>query len=89
MRGKHGDDHALPTGRAEFDLLRASAISACPPRLAHRPIVHPVMNEAYAAQIARDRNTRAAASGYVGSVMRLRVRALFLDRYTPQIVGGK
>ncbi len=46
-------------------------------------------NGAYATQVARDRNTRDAASGFVGHVTRFRVLATFLDGYTPQTVGGR
>ncbi len=64
-------------------------MSACPPRLAHQPIVYPVTNATYAAQIARDWNTGDAAPEYVSCVTRSRARPVFLDRYTPRIGGGK
>lgn len=78
-----------PIGQAERDLIRASGDRAFPPRLAHQPIFYPVTNEGYATQIARDRNTRDAASGFVGYVTRFRVRTAFLGQYTPRIVGGR
>jgi hypothetical protein len=37
-----------PVGQGEPDLIRASAMSAFPPRLAHQPLYYPVTNEAYA-----------------------------------------
>ena len=39
-----------------------------------------VLNEAYTVQIARDWNTKDAASGFVGHVTRFRVRTAFLRR---------
>jgi len=77
-----------PVGEAELALIRDSGWTAFPPRLAHQPIFYPVTNEAYAAQIARDWNTRDAASGYVGYVTRFEVRSEFLARYTPRVVGA-
>ncbi len=77
-----------PVGEAELALIRDSGWTAFPPRLAHQPIFYPVTNEAYAAQIARDWNTKDAASGYVGHVTRFQVRTEFLRRYTPRVVGA-
>lgn len=77
-----------PVGEAELALIRESGWTAFPPRLPHQPIFYPVTNEAYAAQIARDWNTRDAASGYVGYVTRFEVRTDFLSRYTPRVVGA-
>lgn len=77
-----------PVGEAELALIRESGWTAFPPRLPHQPIFYPVANEAYAAQIARDWNTRDAASGYVGYVTRFEVRSDFLRRYAPRVVGA-
>jgi hypothetical protein len=77
-----------PVGPAELDLIVASGFRAFPPRLPHQPIFYPVLHEAYAVQIARDWNTRDAASGYVGYVTRFRVRAAFLEPYPVQTVGA-
>ncbi len=78
-----------PVGQVERDLIRASGDRAFPPRLAHQPFCYPVTDERYATQIARDWNTKDAASGFVGYVTRFRVRAALLGQYTPQIVGGR
>jgi hypothetical protein len=78
-----------PVGQKELDLIAASGYQAFPPRLPHQPIFYPVLNEAYAVQIARDWNTTDAASGYAGYVTRFRVRADFLARYPVQTVGGR
>ena len=77
-----------PIGRAELALIVASGNTAFPPRLSSQPIFYPVLNEAYAAEIARDWNTRDAASGYAGYVTRFVVRATFLARYEVQTVGA-
>jgi hypothetical protein len=77
-----------PVGQKELDLIRDSRFRAFPPRLAHQPIFYPVLTEAYAIQIARDWNTRDAASGYAGYVTRFHVPASFLARYPVQKVGS-
>jgi hypothetical protein len=77
-----------PVGQKELDLIRESGMTAFPPRLPHQPIFYPVLSEPYAIQIARDWNTRDAASGFVGYVTRFVVRAEFLARYPVRKVGG-
>lgn len=77
-----------PVGQKELDLIRKSSYLAFPPRLYFQPIFYPVVNRDYAIQIARDWNTKDAASGYVGYVTRFRVRAEFLSRYELQTVGS-
>ena len=59
-----------------------------PPRLPGQPIFYPVLNEAYATRIARDWNTKDAASGYIGYVLRFEVEADYVSRFEPQRVGG-
>jgi hypothetical protein len=77
-----------PVGRAERDLIAASGWKCFPPRLSWQPIFYPVLNEEYAAQIARDWNTRDSASGFSGYVTKFVVDAAFASRYPVQIVGG-
>ena len=77
-----------PVGQKELDLIAASGFTAFPPRLPEQPIFYPVLNEPYATQIARDWNTRDAASGYIGHVLHFEVRADFLAAYTVQTVGA-
>ncbi len=77
-----------PVGQSELDLIRASSFRRFPPRLPEQPIFYPVLNEQYATQIARDWNTRDAASGFVGYVLRFSVRNNFLDRYHVHTVGS-
>ena len=76
-----------PVGKNELALIRESGNTRFPPRLPEQPIFYPVLNEAYAAQIARDWNARHNRDG-VGYVTRFRVRTEFLDRYEVQTVGG-
>ena len=75
-------------GQLELERIRDTGWQAFPPRLAHLPIFYPVLNAAYATHIARDWNTKDAASGYVGYVTRFAVRGSFLRRYPVRTVGG-
>src|SRR5579862_9400584 len=77
-----------PVGQAELDLIAETGYRTFPPRLAHQPIFYPVLQEAYAIQIARDWNTVDEASGYMGYVTRFDVRGDFLARYDVQTVGS-
>lgn len=78
-----------PVGQAEMELIEQSNFTRFPPRLPIQPIFYPVLNEEYAAQIARDWNTRDAASGYTGYVTRFQVRQDFLEHYEVKQVGAK
>ncbi len=78
-----------PVGQKELDLIQGSGWTAFPPRLPFQPIFYPVLSQDYAAQIARDWNTRDAASDYVGYVTRFAVNADFLSRYPVQMVGSR
>lgn len=75
-----------PVGPKELALIKASGFREFPPRLPEQPIFYPVLNEEYAAQIARDWNVAASGSGYV---TRFAVRTDFLKKYPPQSAGGK
>lgn len=87
-----GDDHTTtlyrPVGGRELELIEETGFRAFPPRLPEQPIFYPVLNEAYAAQIARDWNTKHGGGRKKGYVTRFRVRAKFLERYDVQTVGG-
>lgn len=74
-----------PTGEQELALIRESSWRAFPPRLSDQPFFYPVLNEAYATQIARDWNTKDGGRGYV---LRFQVEAEFLARYSVQTVGA-
>ena len=77
-----------PIGQLELDLIAESGFLRFPPRLSHQPIFYPVLNEEYATQIARDWNTKDAASGFVGYVTRFAVQTSYLADYEVQTVGG-
>ena len=76
-----------PTGKNELALIEASDFTAFPPRLPEQPIFYPVLNEAYATQIARDWNAKYNADK-IGYVTKFEVRKEFLDKYEVRIVGG-
>jgi hypothetical protein len=78
-----------PVGQGELQLIVASGYCEFPPRLTHQPIFYPVTNESYARRIARDWNTKDAASGHAGYVTRFAVRAAFLNQYELKIVGDR
>lgn len=77
-----------PVGRAELALIEAAQFRAFPPRLPEQPIFYPVLQEAYATQIARDWNPKDEASGYAGFVTRFQVRTAFLRDYEVRTVGS-
>ncbi|HEY4378895.1 MAG TPA: hypothetical protein VGN01_01025 [Acidobacteriaceae bacterium] len=77
-----------PVGQKEYDLIVGSTFRAFPPRLEGQPIFYPVLNEEYATFIAREWNTKDAASGFVGYVLRFSVRASYLSQFQVQKVGG-
>jgi hypothetical protein len=71
-----------------MDLIRAKRFREFPPRLPEQPIFYPVLTEEYATQIARDWNTKDERSGFVGYVLRFKVRTEFLRQYDVHVVGG-
>jgi hypothetical protein len=75
-----------PTGPAEWDLVERSGFRAWPPRLPEQPIFYPVLNEEYAAKIARDWNVPASG---VGIVTRFEIETEYLDRFPVQQAGGQ
>jgi len=77
-----------PVGQKEFELIEESGFKAFPPRLEIQPIFYPVLNREYATQIARDWNTKDAASGYVGYVTQFHVSSDYLKSFEVQTVGA-
>lgn len=77
-----------PVGAKELELIRESGFRAFPPRLPHQPIFYPVLNEAYAHQIACDWNTKDATSGNAGFVTRFEVLSDYLRHFTVHTVGN-
>jgi hypothetical protein len=78
-----------PVGPKELALIRASGYRTFPPRLPEQPIFYPVLNEAYATQIARDWNSKSAQNANAGFVTRFEIRAAFLTDYTVETVGSR
>jgi hypothetical protein len=78
-----------PVGPKELALIRESGHREFPPRLPEQPIFYPVLNEEYAAQIARDWNAKDPATGYRSYVTSFRVRATYLCRYQPHTIGNR
>lgn len=74
-----------PVGPRELALIAAAGFREFPARLPEQPIFYPVLNEAYARQIARDWNVAASGAGFV---TRFAVRKAFLARYPEQQVGA-
>lgn len=74
-----------PVGPKELGLIAATGFKAFPPRLPEQPIFYPVVNEAYAIQIARDWNVRRSGAGFVS---RFRVRTSYLAQFKVQTVGS-
>jgi len=56
--------------------------------LPEQPFFYPVLNAEYATQIANGWNTRDEASGFVGYVLRFRVKTEFLRQYKIRVVGN-
>ena len=76
-----------PVGENELALIRESGNRFFPPRLPEQPIFYPVLNEVYAAQIAREWNAKREVNR-MGYVTRFRVNTDYLRRYEIQTVGG-
>ena len=74
-----------PVGPDELVLIEESGWTAFPPRLPEQPIFYPVLNQAYARQIARDWNVRESGSGYVTTFT---VDADYVNKFPVKIVGG-
>ena len=75
-----------PVGPVELQLIAESGYRAFPPRLPEQPIFYPVLNEAYATQIARDWNVKADGAGFVTC---FEVKRSFLDGYRVEQAGGR
>lgn len=76
-----------PVGLEELRLVYESGLTAFPPRLPEQPIFYPVLNAEYAAQIARDWNTKSTrAAGYV---TRFEVDDAYARQYEVHQVGAQ
>lgn len=78
-----------PVGQKELDLIIASVHKYFPPRLEWQPIFYPVMNQAYAEQIALEWNTKDEFSGYAGYVTAFDLPEDYLQQFPVQNAGGE
>lgn len=78
-----------PVGQKELDLIKDSGNKRFPPRLEWQPIFYPVMNQAYAEQIALEWNTNDEFSGYAGYVTAFDLPEDYLQQFPVQNVGGE
>jgi len=76
-----------PVGQQELELIRETGYRNFPPRLPGQPYFYPVANLEYATQIARDWNTKDAASEFAGYVLQFEVEEEFLKNYSIRQVG--
>jgi len=76
-----------PVGQKELDLIAARGWRSFPPRLPDQPIFYPVLNRAYATQIARDWNTKDERSGFVGYVLEFDVDSDYLEQFEVHTAG--
>ena len=76
-----------PVGINELRLVYESGLTAFPRRLPEQPIFYPVLNAEYAAQIARDWNTKSP--GAAGYVTRFELDDSFARRYEAHQVGAR
>jgi hypothetical protein len=75
-----------PVGPEELKLIEQSGWKCFPARLPEQPIFYPVMNEAYAIQIARDWNVPASGSGFV---TRFDMLSDYVKKFEVQNVGSE
>jgi len=75
-----------PVGLDEMALVYESEMTAFPPRLPEQPIFYPVLNEAYADQIAKDWN--AKQTPFAGYVLEFEVPDAIASQYESKTVGA-
>ena len=78
-----------PVGLFEWRLIQGAECRAFPPRLPDQPIFYPVLNEAYAAEIAKDWNTVDPLSGFVGLVTAFKIDEMYASKFQVHTVGGR
>jgi hypothetical protein len=76
-----------PVGLEELELVAQSDFKAFPPRLSHQPIFYPVLNFEYAAQIARDWNTKSPP--FAGFVTKFELDNDYAQKFDIHLVGSK
>jgi hypothetical protein len=78
-----------PVGQTELHLIKEKGNKKFPPRLEWQPIFYPVMNQAYAEQIALEWNTNDKFSGFVVHVTAFDLPEDYLIKFDVQNVGGE
>ena len=78
-----------PVGLKELELISDANYQAFPPRLFWQPIFYPVLNEAYAIQIASEWNIKDQFSGYCGIVTEFDLNKEYFSKQEVQNVGGE
>lgn len=78
-----------PVGLSEMEKILKDGCQGYPPRRKEQPIFYPVLNEEYAATIARDWNTKDSISGYVGFVTAFTICDEYIKNYHVQCVGSQ
>jgi hypothetical protein len=77
-----------PMGVGEMVKILEADAARFPPRLPEQPIFYPVLNRAYAEQIAERWNAPNPGNGYAGFVTQFQVDAQYAARFAPQVVGS-
>src|SRR5579872_41683 len=77
-----------PVGLRELELIMESGWTEFPPRLEWQPLFYPVLNQAYADQIASEWNTKDAFSGFCGVSTAFELTESHFSRYSVQNVGS-
>lgn len=76
-----------PVGLNELKLIAQANFRAFPPRLPEQPIFYPVLNFAYAEQIAHGWNTKRAP--WAGFVTKFAVDDGYMQKFAIQVVGNQ
>jgi hypothetical protein len=76
-----------PVGLEELRLIYEADLRAFPPRLPDQPIFYPVLNQPYAAKIAKDWNTKTGSKA--GFVTRFEVSDDYVACFERRVVGSK
>jgi len=76
-----------PVGLEELRLVYEADLKGFPPRLPDQPIFYPVLNQPYAAKIARDWNTKSGSKA--GFVTRFEVDDVYVTRFERRVVGSQ
>lgn len=76
-----------PDSLKELELIDHSNFRAFPPRLPEQPIFYPVLNFEYAAQIAKDWNTKSPP--YAGFVTKFEIDSDYASKFEIHTVGSK